>query len=474
MGYIKCSCQKKRNGVISIFLCIILSAVVLSESLLWLAACKRAEEADLMRCMRLQTAHALSCYNEVLLDYYGIYVVDESLFQPIIFETCNRSQGQTSILIEPTSALTKEAIRNGIVRFMLIRMPAYITSEILSRISLISDLIDESGVRKIFESAGGSSAWLHYLADFISKKTEWSATIKAALEIIKEADCTGIIRDIESFFESVQYIAERGGTTFLQGDMEVGDVLDVTAFGNTLDLVESLYSPDLPETLETCLMDIYAVSFFDSFIVNEMDGSESKPEENVLGRKYEDLHSENQNDLEYILTGVDDDYLSAMITNQCISDIRVICNFVSNIMNKEKMDKALVIANVLSTCIKILSAGKAEIPAKALQYLVIFIWSIADGISDSFKIARGESVPLLTSDSFSGKFELLNDALMTDYRDYINILLFLVPAENKSERMLQVLTRDAGGEMYSGVLVSSSYDGTTYSLEESYDAYKDT
>ncbi len=468
----RCYHPKKRHGVISIFLCIILSAIVLSESLLWLAAGKRAQEADLLRCMRLQSSQALSCYNQVLLEYYGIYAVDKSSIRSKIFDTCIRSKGQTSVLIEPTSEMTKDAIRIGIVRFMQIRMPAYIASEILSRISLISDLIDESGVRKIFDSANGSSAWLRYLSDFISKKKEWSTTIKAALEMIKDLDQTGVVEDIASFFEAIQYIAERGGTSLLQGDMEVGEVLDVSAFANTLDTVEALYTPELPELLETFLMDIYTVSFFDSRIVNEVDGSASKPEENVLGKKYEDLHTTNRFDLEYILTGVDNEYVSGIITHQLIGDIRVIFDFASNMMNKEKMERSLVIANVLSTCITILSAGKAQISPKILQYLVIFVWSVIDGINDAMKLVRGESVPILTGDSFTGKYDMLNDALMTDYRDYVNILLFPVPSDFKCKRMMEILKRDGSGDLYTGVRVSAEYDGNTYSLEDSYDAYK--
>ena len=464
----------KRHGGISIFLCIVLSAIVLTESLLWLAAGKRGQEADLMRCMRLQSAHALSSYNQVLLDYYGIYVVDKSLFQSTVFDTCFRSNDQTNILIEPTSAMTVEQIRIGIVKFMQIRMPAYIAGEILSRINLISDLIEDSGVKKIFESTKGSSAWLTYLTDLLSKKNEWTATIKAAVEVAKELDFTGTVEEVESFFESVKFIAERGGTSFIQGGSDVGDVLDVTVFANTLDYVEALYTPDLPELLDTYLMDIYATSFFDSRIIEEVDGSASKPEENALGRKYQDLHPANYYDLEYVLTGVDNEILSGYITQQLITDIRIIFDFASNLANKEKLEKSLGIANVLSVCISIISAGKAQIPAKALQYLVLFVWSIGDGMSDALKLVKGESIPILLGDYFSGKYNILNDALMTDYRDYINILLFVVPGSFKSDRMMQILTRDAGGEMHAGVRVTADYDGNTYVMEESYDAYNAT
>lgn len=458
-----------RQGGMTVFLCIILAGLVLTESILWAGAGRRATEADLARCMRLQAAHSLSSYNSKILDYYGLYTADASSTDTTIFDTCFRSPGEAGILVEPTSPMTKEAIFKGIIKFMQIRMPAFFCSEILSRLLVIGELIEDSGVFSVMESQG-SSEWLTYLSDFISKKEAWSQTIESAMTTFEDIDFTGTTKKIKTFFSTVRNLAERGGTSFLQGDSDVGEVLDFSNLVKVFDVIDAVYGSDLPEPVDDYFLNLYTISFLDSRIINQIDGTSSKPEENAFGKKYEELHPQNICDLEYVLTGFDNELISMGITQQLVGDVRLISNFAMNLLDKQKMEQSLLIARVIASCIAVLSAGTIEAPPEVIRYLVLYVWSIADSMGDVQKLIAGERVPLFRTEYIT-KNELLDDSLSTDYRDYVHVLLMLVPGDFKSDRILNVIKRDAGGELYAGIRITARYNNTSYVLEDAYDAY---
>ena len=117
----------------TIFLCIILAALVLTESILWTAAARRAKEADLARSMRLQLQQSLSGWNEEIYDFYGLYTLDTSTLDSTVVTTCFQDGDEIQVLLNPTSEMTAESIRTGVIRFMLIRFPALLAGRIQSK-----------------------------------------------------------------------------------------------------------------------------------------------------------------------------------------------------------------------------------------------------------------------------------------------------------------------------------------------------
>jgi Family of unknown function (DUF5702) len=461
-----------RQGSITIFLCIILAALVLTESILWTAAARRAAEGDLERSMRLQLQHTLSGWNEEILEYYGLYAVDESRFDSSVLTSCFCDDDTITVLLSPTSEMTAEAIRLGAVRFILMRFPALFASEIISRLSIIGDIVSDSTLYTSI-TGDGSSDWMSYLETFIGEKDKWVQTIESVLEAVETVDITGTTEKVSSFLQTLQSVAERGGTSFLQQGGEVSDVLDLSKISDVMKSYDRLSRSDLPDFVDNVLLSTYVASFFDSRLVTLQTDDEDRVETNVFGDAFEDLHTVNKPDMEYVVSGVEDENISRYITATMVLDVRFVINLAMNILDKEKNTTALEIAGVLSSIISILSAGTVDIPPEYLKYVVLYIWSIADTFSDGMKLMRGDSVPLFTS-KYLEKNSLLQDALDTNYRDYVGIALLLIPNEWKSTRMETIIRRDAGGAMYSGVSVTVQYQDRQYYSEDSYDTYRTT
>lgn len=461
-----------RNGGAGIFLCIILSAVVLTEGTLYFAARIRGAEADLQRCMRLQISQILSNYNESLLEKYGLYGIDTSCVNTHVFDTCFTGKGDAVLDAKPLGLMTEADLRTGIPDYMQIRMPSIVSGEILSRFKSVLGEISSSELFKTAKKEE-TSEWLGYIKDFLGQKDQWSDVINSVVSAVEIVDVTGKVKEVGDFASSFQNAMKRSTTLYLQGDAApetANDILNPDNLSNIISYVDNYMNLDMPSIADDIMINEYAVSFFDSKIEYTKENSGKVPEANLLGVPFTDIHGNNRADLEYILTGIDDEFISFGVSKVLIYDMRIIINFASYLVDKEKMDKAKEIAEILSAAIEVLSVGTVVVKAEILQFAVLYVWALGQGFVDMTKLITGESVGLFDHSALSGK-EILQDVIATDYRDYLGFLLLAVPVDWKLSRILTILKKDCGNELYTGVVLSGSYRGSQFVMEDAYDAY---
>lgn len=461
-----------RNGSASIFLCIILSAVILTECVLYSAARMRGAEADIARCMRLQISQILCNYNAQLLENYGLYGIDDASVNTQVFEACFSGQDDFVLDAKPCGLLTTQDLRMGITDYMQIRMPAIASAEILSRFKGVFSEIRESTVFNKAKSLE-SSAWLGYVKDFLNQKDKWSNVISSVLSAAEVIDITGKLGDLEEFASSLQQEMTRSTTLYLQGD-STGDlsesVLNPDSLSAIMGCVDSYMNFELPKIADDLMINEYAAASFDSKIEYVNNGDSQAPEANLLGVPFSDIHGNNRGDLEYLLTGIDNETVSYSAAKILIYDMRIIVNFGTYLVDSEKMKKAKEIAEMLSAGITLLSAGTVTIDPESLQFIVLYVWALGQGFVDLVKLTGGESVVLFDHSALA-EHALLEDALLTDYRDYLGLFLLAVPVEWKLSRILTLLKKDCGGELYKGVSLSIDYRGSSFMMEDTYDAY---
>jgi len=462
----------KRNGSAGIFLCIVLSAVILTEGVLYSAARIRSNEADLARCMRLQISQILCSYNRSLLENYGLYGLDSSSVNSKVFDACFSGKGDAVMTAEPENMISSADLKTGIADYMQIRMPAVASGEILSRFKgIYSGILDSD----LFKNAKGSqsSEWLGYVKGFLGQKDKWGGVINSVVAAVETVDFTGKVKDLEEFASSFQEAAGRSATLYLQGESSTvlpDDFLNPDNLSNIMSYVDGYMNWEMPGIVDSLLINEYAVSFFDSKVEYIVDGDSKELESNLLGVPFTEIHGSNRADLEYLLTGIDNEIISFSIAETLIFDMRTIANTGIYLLDNEKMKKAKEIAEILSAAITLVSAGTVSIDPEALKFGVIYVWALKQGFQDVLKLIGGESVILFDHSALDDQ-EVLKGALMTDYRDYMRVLLLAVPEEWKLSRILTLLKKDCANELYKGVCLSVDYRGSLFRMEDSYDAY---
>jgi hypothetical protein len=460
--------HKSRAGGASIFLCIILSLILLTESILFAAALERQTEADILRCMRLQAEAALCRYNEPLLRNYGLYGLGSSPGDIEVFTECFKGS-DAAIAVTGFSEMSSAELKKAISDYMKVRIPSIVSSDLLSRLRGVLGEIYNSDFLKTIEEARGSG-WISYLNDILKNSDKWGSVITQAVTTAKMADFTGTLNRFDAFCQTYMDTAKRKATLFAQGDANPALLLDTGRVSDIMGTLDSLLDTDLPDFADNLLVNEYAVSFMDSCVKETVDGDRSEPESNILGIPYNSIHESGNTDLEYVLTGIDNGIASGLIAKTLILDTRTVVNLAAFIIDSEKMNQAKEIGTVLSLVIIAASLGTVEISPEIFQYVVLLIWAEGQALVDVMDLIAGKGVPLLNHSAIDDE-EMVKDLLMTEYRVYIRMNLMIVPSEWKLSRILSILKRDSGGYIYTGVRVQVEYRNRSYQMEDSYDAY---
>lgn len=464
--------QHSKRGGITVFLCIILSAVILTESILFCAARERGIEAELTKCMHLQTAQILCNYNEALLENYGLYAMNSNAVNQDVFATCFQESSDASVTVDAENDMTKVQLQTGIVDFMKLRIPAIAGNEILSRLKSVLSEIGDNDIVKQSKQAD-TSAWLGTLKDYLAGKETWSTILSNVASFVSVVDFTGKLSDLEAFAAKYRTLTEQKTTRYLQGDADTdfgNSILQPETLSDMMTYADNLLDYDFPDFADTLLINQYALSFFDSKLAHVVDGDSENAENNILGTPYSEIHKGNHADLEYLLTGIEDETVSAASVAILILDIRTILNFGAFLLDKTKVEEARGIADVVCVAIAIISAGSLTVDPAVVTYAVLFVMALIQGLADAKQLMNGESVTFFLHPTITDQ-PVLEELLMTDYRDYVGFFLLFVPVEWKTSRILTVLKRDCGKYLYTGVRISVTYRDNLFEMEDSYDAY---
>ena len=99
-----------RHGSITIFLCMILSAIIVLESIFISGAYRRKREVILTEAVNHQAEQIMSQFNKDYLDWYGIYALDSIEAGSSVFETMTSGMEETSFQYELTDKLAAELV----------------------------------------------------------------------------------------------------------------------------------------------------------------------------------------------------------------------------------------------------------------------------------------------------------------------------------------------------------------------------
>ncbi len=459
-----------RKGLITFFIGIILTAVILIQTTLYLAARTRALEADLSRFMQLQLSYSLSRYDRSFLNYYRLYGLTGLTTGDVVLKECFSHYNQIQVQLDLSSPITNENLRAGITDFMKLRVPAIGVSGLLERIKRLNNSAENSKAKASLSQVGASE-WLPEFKSFLSQKSAWEETIIKALETAENVDVTGKVSEVKQFLLVLRENLERLSTLSFQGEeltSSYSDFLDPSSIEHFTQYLDSYLNFDLPAIADSLLINEYAVDFFDSYLTEEEKYGHKTTEKNLLQIPFTEMHQSNQTDLEYILTGIDREETSVAFIKFLLVSVRSSINFASYLTDNEKKNQAMAIATILSLVVGLISMGNLMIEPDKLQYLVLFVWAIAQGYTDMNKLVAGDKIPLIEHSSIS---ENIEGALLTGYKDYFRLFLLVIPEEKKIERINRVFERDIG-VIYTGVALEVNYKQRKYFLEDSYICYE--
>ena len=461
---------RNKKGGISLFLCGILTATILVESIYYFRAWYGNAQSDLYRSMSLQINANLSHYNEKLYSMYGLYAMNSTDGPHDVFERSFAHSGIADLKSESSALMSGEDVFRGGVDYAKIRFPATAVDTVLHWMKDASDTV--GGGNTADQIMSGQNGAGKYISDIMSGKEDIAALLEKAKEYIEIVDITNSMSSLTGFLDQWSSVKKQTESLRLQGNDQAPEIFqkgfDPTSISHILQVVDSVISVDLPDVLDTLLFHEYLLATMDSQLSNGESG-EGYVEKNHLGEAFSGYHAENAADLEYIFTGIDQPFLAKTASNAVIFSLRFLVNYAEILMDDQDMMVARSIATLLDAVVTAASFGMVHLGAEAWKYVVITVWALGSSVKDLMQLLDGKSFPFFQYDSMD---KTLEKVLTMGYRDYFRILYLMTPTAWMQDRALTVMQRDCGENLPIALAVEVDFLGASYREERGYILYE--
>ena len=288
---------KGRKGTITLFLCIILSAAIILESIYIKGAYRRKQEVILTTAVSHQVEQILSQFNRNYQDWYGIYVLDSVESDHAVFDEMTKKYQDMSFQYELTDEFTNDDLRKSISEYMRLRGLAFEGSGIMDRLGLsISKLTGSDAI-----TGSGISSWLPTFQDYFLNREEFSEMWEKVEEKCAENGLEDKLTDFYSFVDDLDEVWKKN----VSAVMEIGDttvpisLFDTSCVGYMTSAMDKYMDYQLPSIVDRLLINEYAAFSFDSRVKEYEENSRSVEEANIIGIPFSEIRDEQKCLLRY-------------------------------------------------------------------------------------------------------------------------------------------------------------------------------
>lgn len=450
--------SSNKKGAMTIFLAIILSALILIECTFVMFIWDLDYRMAFNSALRAEVETILAEYDRQLFDTYGIYAVtltevDDEVFKKAI--STHGYTGDSDIEVYGVKTLSIEDLRTAITVYYANRAGAIWFEKAFVQ---LQGVIDYTGIGDILEilqefTSSEAAGYLEDLLTGASSIAEWFVDASEIDEDIASEDYRQEILDFAKFKKTVDKA---------DNDLEDLDIgIDLTDMSSLLEGADKLI--DVQYGLTDAVMNVtfhpacayYAANNFDCVLSNDNDCS-------INGTKFSDIHEGNMLDAEYIMCGMDG-RAGVVEVSALIFAVLLAVRAAENFADPELQATLTGISATISAVVLVISEGIVYIDPEILTTVMILIKSAAESVSALMDVLKGETFPLIQMDGM--------ELVYVGYRDFLFLLMCLTLDDSMLTRMIEVLQRDFG-ELYTGVGAAGVYRGQEYSQEKIYLMYE--
>lgn len=417
---------RNKYGSTTVFLSIILTAMILVEctciAVMW--DYDRRLETD--RALKIQLQTILSDYNRQLFEVYGIYAFNKSKVDTKIFNRCLEANGcdyENVIRIEGVKPITANELKKAIASYYTLRWGGFTAKRLINELVPFIKSIDKYDIcGKIKQLTSGQTG--KYLKLVIDGKQKIDGD---------EEDQD--FKTGEKVLGQIATLVKRSGNDLsrLSPDLsaeKLGYVADcLNAVNSYADRGQSLLS----DKASKFTLAHYASYNFDCQIENDKDETLDKT-------NFEDIHGENKCDAEYILSGFEGKAgcanVESLIFAVCFIKEYINCNTDSFLTTALPL-----LADAIAGVVLVASEGLVALDPKLVEIGLKILVAACHAAGSVSNVVDGETVSLIEKDDDKGLINL-------GYRDFVFMYMCLVPEDDVSERVLNVLSRDYGELSY--------------------------
>ena len=446
--------RKQRFGASSVFLAIILSAVILIECTFVAYVWELDYITKVNNAVDAQVESIMCEYNRQLFDVYGVYAftktaVDDDVYRKALL-ACGYEEGPQLDLAGYKKINTK-AFKDAIGMYYSYRATGIALVQVADVFSeMIGEVIDSDVLKKIKEYTSSPAAG--YVTEIIQGAEKISSWIEKAGEKLNIDDLKKEIKIFDTLKKQLE--GKDNDLEDLSFNISIKDMKPaIQLFEGMMDLHEALGKNSFK-----LVSHIYEANYFsynfDCSLKQELDSS-------INGTDFKDIHSKNKDDTEYILTGLTGTKALAAV-NFLMLQVLTGTNFLRDYTDKEYRTKVDAVAKVISAIIAAVSEGSVDIDYRIITVALIVLIATFKAGKDIQTLRKGERVALYEK---NGK-----KVVTAGYRDLLFLFMQAVPDDLMLDRGLQILRRDYG-ELYTGLTATADTGFKKISVTRSYVLY---
>ena len=455
--------RRNKRGNTSIFLAIILSAVIFVEGIYLAAIIDADRRVNIDRALRLQVEQILASYNEELFLEYGIYGffeedISQEVFRKVIEESGYSYGGD--IYIDGYKTISTLQLEDAISSYYSYRIGGIILKDLQGVISMISEELEDFdffGKIDRFKEGGGNTVLkiLNKGASVINDLLE-SDELKDIIDL--EDEDLGIISDL---FDHLSDLKE--ADLAFDEDFSPEDLFSMNFYNDLISFANSS-SEVIEDDFYQLFVAHYVVYHFEAAVKEyDVDG-EMYPDTTLRGTNYRDINENECADMEYIITGMKG-ALGVYTVGHIISGFIILGEMVNLLLDKDYMRIVNKVAKVLSTVLKFLLDG-IEIPPFVFVIIILLYSSAVLMIRDMFNIYSGKTVEML---KIKNAPEPFNEGFSMNYKDFGFYFAF-VAGKGMDKRIIEVL-EEKYGPIMTKISLGTVYKDDEYLVKSGYDLY---
>jgi hypothetical protein len=481
-----------KHGSLSLFFCVIITALSLVFSSWFLAVRTRADELRLAQSMASQIEVSLASYDEGLYEAFGLFGYESSsLDRSVFYTSLPEHLHDCPIVLEPRQSVFDPVVLDRqMVRYMKAREPGIWLDWFAERFDTFSDMFSVRG-----KAAEGSlfpgdsmdtSAWnmpddleTYTYLNHIEREVSLSDVCRKAFQslssalirktanrlfnlLFDELETDWLVKARQSYQQSsteVSGLSNRGPVVgFLDGLPDLFNPRSMTRTADALDQLFDFSTPPIYEKL--CVVD-YILSAFTSQVEGQWTQGTWHAYETLDGMMVSDLKGERPCEAERVLTGFSDPEAARITVRFIITSIRSLIHMTAILTDETRLSSFRAAAATLAGAVAVISAGTVAVEPETITYLLVACQAVAKGMDEGRRLIEGQSIPF-----WPGK-ESIEFSLV--YRDYLRLMLLSMPRSVLVERSAQIIQELYPGSHYTNLFVKTRYNHRTYALEGGYE-----
>ena len=444
----------RKRGVSSLFLAIIMSALILVECTFVAFVWNLDYALNVNEALKTQVDTILSDYNRQLFDVYGVYAftldeVDDECFYKAL--EINGLSSKSTLFVTATDKFTTEDLKKAINSYYWYRGTGISLRSLVDGYSdMIRELDDKGILIKVGEYMHSpASGYVSQMIKGSEDASQWISKAGETLNLDELLEEAADLDDIRSDYKDTIKDIE------LDIDIDIADweaMLDTMALlEDTMDVLADSSDP----VMTKMNVSHYCAYNFDCCFAPDGDSS-------ITGTEFSSIHKDKEADAEYIITGLDR-YPACFKIEYLMVQVMIVSNMLKDYADEKFRNTMEVLGQIISTIIYAVSEGTVDIDYRIIAAGLTFICASFQSIKDFYKVINGQRAVIF-------KYEDV-EMVTFSYRDFLYLFALCTPVEELLERSHEVLERDYG-ELYKGITLEADFRGDTFSVTKSYQLYE--